>query len=236
MSADIQPTFTVNFVEDRSRLSTFFRIVMVIPLMIVGYFYAIGAMFAVFFAWLAVSFTGRYPAGLYDFLRRFLRWQTSVNSYYFLLTDDYPSFSLSDDAQASYPVQLTIGPAKDAYGRLHAFLRLFAAIPVFIIAYAMSLVASIGVLCSWFVIVITGKQIKGLQEFTELGLSYIARMAPYVYLLTEKWPTLMNPDGALPPATPATPIEPAPAAAPAASTPAPVETPAQPAPPNPFGD
>ncbi len=241
MSADIQPTFTAAFVEDRSRLTTFFRILMVIPHMIVLWVYSIAAFFTIIAAWFAVVITGQYPAGLYRFHANLLRFGANLNAYFSLLTDDFPPFGLGGEETDRYPVQLMIGPRKDGYSRLLAFFRLIVAIPVMVIGYAMQLVWQVGMLCSWFVIVVTGKQIKGLQEFTELGFSYVARSGPYYLLLTEKWPTLMNPDGALPPAAEPTPIEPAPvASAPGsfAAPQAPAATPESTAPPqpNPFGE
>jgi hypothetical protein len=234
-SADVQPALNVAFTEDRSRLTTFFRLFMVIPHMIVGYFYAIGAMFVVFFAWIMVSITGTYPEGAYGFIGRFLRWQAGVNGYISLLTDAYPPISMSDQAMAAYPVQLGIGPRKASYSRLHAFFRLIAAIPVAIIAYAMQIVWGIGAFAAWFVIVITGKQIKGLQEFIELGISYNMRALPYYYLMTEKWPPITDPSGALPPAAPVPPLEAAPAyEAPVPPTPAPQASDVPP-PADPFG-
>ena len=45
-------------------------------------------------AFLAFVFTGRWPEGLWTFVLGFLRWVTRVNAYAFLLTDEYPPFSM----------------------------------------------------------------------------------------------------------------------------------------------
>ena len=41
----------------------------------------------------AVIILGRWPTGMNDFLIGFLRWNTRVNAYCYLLTDEYPPFS-----------------------------------------------------------------------------------------------------------------------------------------------
>ena len=65
--------FKTEYVEPRSRLTTFFRLIMVIPHAIVWSFWAIAAFFAVVAAWFAIVFTGQYPQGLYDFVTSFQR-------------------------------------------------------------------------------------------------------------------------------------------------------------------
>ena len=54
-------TFEADFVERRSRLTTFFRLILLIPLLIVAYVYGILAFFALIIAWFAIVITGRYP-------------------------------------------------------------------------------------------------------------------------------------------------------------------------------
>jgi hypothetical protein len=67
-----------------------------IPHYIVLVFLAIGALFAVVFAWFAILFTGRFPRGLFDFVEGVLRWGVRVQAYAFLLvTDKYPPFRLA---------------------------------------------------------------------------------------------------------------------------------------------
>jgi hypothetical protein len=66
-----------------------------IPHFIILFFLWIGAFFAVVIAWFAILFTGRYPAGLFDFVVGVGRWSLRVYAYAFLLvTDRYPPFEL----------------------------------------------------------------------------------------------------------------------------------------------
>lgn len=187
-----QPIFEATYVEKRSRLTTFFRYLLAIPHFIVLTVWAFAGFFAVIAAWFAVVITGRYPEGLYNFIAGFVRYGTAVYGYLGLLTDQYPPFGADTDA---YPVHLRIPPPKAEYNRMKALFRLILAIPVAIIAYAMNIVWELGTIIAWFVILILGKQPKGLQDMIVLGMSYQQRANCYFLLLTEDWPPFLSPEG-----------------------------------------
>jgi Domain of unknown function (DUF4389) len=178
-------TFQADYVEKRSRLTTFFRLVLVIPHVIVLAFYAIAAGVVVIIAWFALVFTGRWPRGMYDFVAGFFRYGTAVHGYFYLLTDEYPPFGSDVD---SYPVRLNVAPPQDEYSRLKVLFRIILAIPPYIIAYAMNIVMQVGAFLAWFAIVVLGRQPKGLQDMIVLGMSYQQRAYAYMALLAEDWP------------------------------------------------
>lgn len=84
-----------NAVEGRSRLTIFFRLLLAIPHVFALYFVSIAALVVSFIGFFAVIILGRWPAGLRDFLTGYLRWNTRLSAYLYLLTDEYPPFSLS---------------------------------------------------------------------------------------------------------------------------------------------
>ncbi|KAA0237227.1 DUF4389 domain-containing protein [bacterium] len=82
-------------VDGRNRLTCFFRILMVIPQIIVLWFVTIAAEVCVLISWFVALFTGSVPEGLHNFIVGWLRWQTRVTSYMYMHVDQYPTFSLN---------------------------------------------------------------------------------------------------------------------------------------------
>ena len=62
--------FEADYIEHRSRLTSFFRALLAIPVLLWVAIYGIAAFFVWIAAWFAIVFTGRYPAGMYRFLAR----------------------------------------------------------------------------------------------------------------------------------------------------------------------
>lgn len=234
-------TFEADYVERRSRLTTFFRLILAIPLAIVLYVYALIATVAIVIAWFAIVFSGRYPKGVYDFVADFTRFFARFTAYAALLCDPYPSFWGGEDD--AYPVRLHFAPL-ERYSRPRTFFRAILAIPIVFLRYVMGLLLEIGAIAAWVVIVITGRMPRGLFDLMVLANSYTARSDAYLYLLTETYPPFQDeqtraaglpapPAGAgLPPAPPSGALpEGSPGAGPGqASGPAPGEQ----APPGPF--
>jgi hypothetical protein len=81
--------------DGRNRLTTFFRYLVALPNAIVFMFVALAAAVVTLIAFFAVLFTGRWPAGMRDFVIGVERWSVRLNGYLFLLTDQYPPFSLN---------------------------------------------------------------------------------------------------------------------------------------------
>ena len=86
---DIVPELT-----NRNRLTCAFRIIFVIPQIIVVAVLGLGAFVCYVIAFFAVLFTGQWPAGLRDFVVKVMRWAQRVQVYFLLLTDVYPPFTL----------------------------------------------------------------------------------------------------------------------------------------------
>lgn len=67
-----------------------------IPLVIVGLIYAVVALIATFLAWIITSLTGTYPKWALDIVLGTIKFWNRLYGYAILLvTDEYPSFSVS---------------------------------------------------------------------------------------------------------------------------------------------
>ena len=90
---DYPVTLTVAYPERLSRLTTFFRIFMLIPQVFVFMFVSIAAWVIMFLSWWAILFTAQYPKAFFDFIAWWFRWSIRVNAYSYLVTDKYPPFT-----------------------------------------------------------------------------------------------------------------------------------------------
>ena len=80
--------------EDRNRLTTFFRLLLALPHFLALAVLMLGAAICVVIGFFAVLITGGWPDGLRRFVLGVMRWGVRVQAYVYLLTDEYPPFSL----------------------------------------------------------------------------------------------------------------------------------------------
>jgi hypothetical protein len=169
----------------RSRLTVFFRLLLVIPHVIVLYIWGIVACVAVIVAWLVAIFTGRVPDGLHNFIAQYLRYSTHVLGYLYLLADPWPSFSPSDP----YPIDVRIG-GPEPQGRLGVFFRIILAVPALILASIFRNVNGIVAFLGWFYALATGRMSQEMRDLSAWLLRYEVQTYGYVGLLTSRYPSL----------------------------------------------
>ncbi len=218
--------------EQRNRLTVFFRLILVIPVLIVGIFYILAAFFCIVIAWFALLFTGQYPGGLYSFVRGVTQFMARLNAYMYLQTDAYPPFDTGDHPE--YPARLAIPETPSEQNRMTVLFRLVLFIPVYIIQYAFSIAAQLVAVVLWFAALFTGKSPEGLHNALTFLLGYYNRGMAYAALLTDKWPPISDDSGvAQTPGTLASPPPPPPPPPPAPATTASDAPAAAPPPPSP---
>ena len=88
VSVSFQPTL-----DDRNRLTCALRLIWMIPAAIVTMIIALIGGICWFLGFFAVLFTGRWPAGLLDWVMKSMRASLRLSAYAFLLTDEYPPMS-----------------------------------------------------------------------------------------------------------------------------------------------
>jgi hypothetical protein len=179
---------------ERSRLTVFFRLFLLIPHLIVVWLYGIAAAIVAIIAWFAALFTGRVPDGLHEFLAGYLRYYIRVCAYGALLADPFPPFGPG----GSYPVDLEIDPPVEQ-SRLTVFFRIVLVLPCYVLmAYALQpLLALIAIAC-WFVALFTGRVPEGLQNVGVFCLRFTARTMAYLYLVNPRYPAFGDTPASLP--------------------------------------
>ena len=61
-------------------------------------------------AWFAIVFTGKQPKGLQDAIELGTAYGARGGAYFFLLTEDWPPFSIKDDTTPASPAEPAAAP------------------------------------------------------------------------------------------------------------------------------
>jgi hypothetical protein len=178
--------YEADFNPHPSRATTFFRLILIIPWLIVGYVYIILSAFTHLFAWVAVVILGRYPQWLYNFNSGVIRYLTRFNAFAYLQTDAWPPFGISDDP--SYPIRLNIAPPAERQSRLKAFFRVILALPMIIVVYAIGAIHNGLAFVAWLTIVFRGYLPEAVNNAMTFVNSLYARVGGYLMILTDDYP------------------------------------------------
>jgi hypothetical protein len=181
--------YPVNFETARqaeyNRFLPLVKWLLAIPHYFVLIFVGIGALFALIGGFFAVLFTGRWPQGLFDFIAGTLRWAYRVTAYVFLLTDEYPPFSLGEEPD--YPVQIRIDYPEhvDNWRPLVHWLLI---IPYLLVAGVLVWVAGIVAFIGIFVILFTKELPKGMFDLIVIPLRWQLRGHVYANWMVDRYP------------------------------------------------
>jgi len=172
------------------RLTTFFRIFVVIPVAIVlsaisggyqcsaGGFLALGPL-------LMILFRQKYPRWWFDWNLALAGFSTRVFAYLALLRDEYPS---TDEEQAVH-VSMQYPDVKLELSRGMPLVKWFLAIPHYFVLCFLAIAAAVCVIIAWFAILFTGRYPKSLFEFVMGVGRWAFRVEAYAFLLvTDKYP------------------------------------------------
>jgi hypothetical protein len=179
--------YEADFNPEPDRLTTFFRLILAIPWIIVAAFWGILFIFTHLFAWVAVTILGRYPQWLYEFNSGVVRFSIRVSAWLYLQTDAWPPFTLADDD--SYPIRVKIAPAATQQSRLKAFFRIILVLPAaLVLSYGTSYIQLAAGFVAWLTIVFRGYLPAGVNSMMTFVNSYHARVFGYLAILTDAYP------------------------------------------------
>ncbi len=177
-------SFDVAYPERLSRLTTFFRLILVIPQLLATMLLLLAVEILTILAWFAILFTGRYPRAFFEFTTGVLRWQANVIAYAALLRDEYPPFSWEPGA---YALALDI-PYAERQSRVRLFVRLITIIPNYIVFTFVAYGWYFTTFIAWWAILITGRYPRGLFKFSVGVGRWYNRQASYLLLMRDEYP------------------------------------------------
>jgi hypothetical protein len=175
----------------RSRLTVFFRLLLVIPQWIWLYVWVWPVFAVIVFNWFATLFASRTEDDVQSFIGRWLRFQTHINAYMYLVANPWPPFS---GKPGTYPVDLEIDPPQ-RQSRWITFFRVVLIIPAYVFSAVLGTVAQVVAVISWFACLVLGRIPKGMRDLMAYCLRYQAQTYAYLFLLTSRYPSLASGSG-----------------------------------------
>ena len=195
----------IDYPEKLDRFTTFFRLIWIIPIMIVW------SLVSAASSWTVVTETGetitrsgggiaagltlatvlmivfrqRYPRWWFDFARELARFGTRIGAYFALLTDKYPSTveEQSVHLDADYP------DVEQDLNRWLPLVKWFLAIPHYIVLVLLYIAVFFVIVIAWFAILFTGRYPRGLFDFVVGVGRWSWRVYAYAFLLvTDTYP------------------------------------------------
>jgi len=170
----------------RSRLTVFFRGILLIPHLIFVYVWALVALVTGIVGWIVALFIGRLPDPLHRFLAAYVRYSARVAAYGLLIADPFPPFS---GAQGRGNVDVLVAPAT-RQRRWGIFFRTILVLPASLLINVFRLVNLMIAILGWVYCLFTGRMEPGMQQLNALLLRYEVQTAGYVFLLTSRYPRL----------------------------------------------
>jgi hypothetical protein len=202
----------IDYPEKLDRLTTFFRIIWIIPIAIIlGLVTGAGqtvtntitvneagevinrtretvgglASGLAIATALMIIFRQRYPRWWFDFTRELTRFGSRVGAYLFLLTDQYPSTV----EEQSVHLEIDYPDAKNDLNRWMPLVKWLLAIPHYIVLLFLGIAAFFAAIIAWFAILVTGQYPRALFDFVVGVGRWALRVNAYAFLLvTDRYP------------------------------------------------
>ncbi len=183
------------------RLSTAFRIIVAIPVLVL-----FGTVAGGNFQWstgstkraaaaaggllflgplLMIVFRQKYPRWWFDWNRELLRFANRVVAYLALLDDRYPS----TDERQSVDLELPYPDARNDLNRWLPLVKWLLAVPHYVVLAFLDVGAVVVVVVAWFTILFTERYPRGMFDFVEGVMRWHNRVLGYaIVLVTDRYP------------------------------------------------
>ena len=201
---------TVDYPESLNRVSTLFRLIWAIPIVVIlavvtstagdtvtvisdggevvsritttGLGIAGGLFVATM---MMIVFRQRYPRWWFDFSLALNRFSNRVGAYMGLLTDQYPS----TEAEQSVHLDLDYPNVEQDLSRWMPLVKWLLAIPHYIVLAVLGMGAVFAILIAWFAILITGRYPRALFDYVVGVGRWALRVQAYsTLLITDRYP------------------------------------------------
>ncbi|MGH3471809.1 MAG: DUF4389 domain-containing protein [Nocardioidaceae bacterium] len=183
-AAPTTPQLDVDEPSRLGRVSVAFRLLLLIPQVIVLWAFSIAAEILLVLGWFAALVMGRLPGWAAEFLSDFLIYQAKVYGYLYLLTDRYPPFGFSTDP---YPIRVLM-PPPGRLNRLSVLFRGFLAIPAAILSGVVTFGWTVASFVIWLIVLVTGRSPQPIFLATTALLRFSLRYYAYLFLLGSTYP------------------------------------------------
>ena len=178
--------------ENRNRTTVFFRFFLSLPVFLFIYLFSQFAQSGwgtlVLAAPTAAALVARniYPSWLLNFNHAVMEFSARFAAYFFLLTDEYPTFERN-------PKVAVIFPDVEGGKTLNRWLPLFKwflAIPLYLVGFFYMALTFIATLLAWAVTSLTGTYPSWAGEITLNTIRFWNRVYGYaIALVTDKYPS-----------------------------------------------
>ena len=191
--------FDVDYQDtERNRVTTFFRIFVAIPILVVlalvsggslaagdnrGIAVAGGLLFAA--PLLMILFRQKYPRWWFDWNLQLLRFENRVGAFLLLLRDEYPS----TDEEQSVHLEIDYPDVPRDLNRWLPLVKWLLAIPHFIVLFFLSIGAIVVAVIAWFAILFTGTYPRWAFDYIVGVMRWHNRVFGYaLVLVTDQYP------------------------------------------------
>ena len=195
----------IDYSEKLDRVTTFFRLILIIPIIVILSLLtatgnetvisatgevttrSVGGIFSGLWvaAMLMILFRQRYPRWWFDFILELERFTMRVGAYLIFLTDQYPS---TVDEQSVH-LEIDYPNVEQDLSRWLPLVKWFLAIPHYIVLVGLWVAAIVTIVMSWFAILVIGRYPRPFFNFVVGVTRWSLRVQAYAFfLVTDKYP------------------------------------------------